>query len=236
MNIILLEPGDWIDPNTVRLNDYRHRHMTEVLKVTLGQTLRVGLVNGDWGIGTVSQVEQDATRLTVELQEGQRLPRHPMKVILALPRPKMLRRVLRTCAEFGVGELHLIHSYRVEKSFWQTPLLDDERITEALRAGMERSGDPIMPKVYKHKRFKPFMEDTLPVIAGSGHIYCLHPGKSQPLTERPAGNAAVLLGPEGGFIPYEVQLAQAQGAVLRTLGDRILSVDTAVNAALAQTL
>lgn len=236
MNIILLEPGDWIDPNTVRLNDYRHRHMTEVLKVTPGQTLRVGLVNGDCGTGMVSQVEQDATQLTVALEENQQLPRHPLTVILALPRPKMLRRVLRTCAEFGVGELHLIHSYRVEKSFWQSPLLQDARIAEALRAGMERSGDPIMPKVVQHKRFKPFIEDALPVIAGSDPIYCLHPGNTQPLADRPAGHATVLLGPEGGFIPFEVQLAQAQGAVLRTLGERILSVDTAVNAALAQTL
>lgn len=234
MNILLLEPADWIDEQTVRLDDYRHRHITDVLKADLGQTLRVGMINGDRGLGTVTALDNNATLLTVDLVEGQRLPRHPLKLVLALPRPKMLRRILRTCAEFGVGELHLIHSYRVEKSFWQTPLLADDRIEAALRAGMERSGDPIMPKVLKHKRFKPFMEDQLPRIASSEPIYCLHPGESGPLSAIPASGATVLIGPEGGFIPYEIELAQTLGASMRTLGERILSVDTAVNTALAQ--
>lgn len=236
MNIILLEPRDFIAAQTVRLDDHRHQHIIGVLKATAGQSLRVGLINGDCGTGTIAQIERDATLLTVELTEGMRLPRHPITLVLALPRPKMLRRVLRTCAEFGVGELHLIHSFRVEKSFWQTPLLAADRVNAALRAGMERSGDPIMPSVVTHERFKPFMEDQLPIIAGSEPIYCLHPGDGEPLATKPAGRATVLIGPEGGFIPYEVQLAQAQGAQLRTLGERILSVDTAVNTALAQTL
>jgi hypothetical protein len=47
----------------------------------------------------------------------------PLTVVLALPRPKMLRRILRALAEVGVKELHLINSYRVEKSYWQSPLL-----------------------------------------------------------------------------------------------------------------
>ena len=43
-----------------------------------------------------------------------------------------------------------------------------------------------------------------------------------------------MLGPEGGFIPYEVELAQSMGAQTVRLSDRILSVDTAVTAALSQ--
>ena len=45
-----------------------------------------------------------------------------------------------------------------------------------------------------------------------------------------------MLGPEGGFVPFEVELAQAQGALPVHIGARILSVDTAVTAALSQTM
>jgi len=44
-----------------------------------------------------------------------------------------------------------------------------------------------------------------------------------------------MLGPEGGFVPFEVELAQSIGASTVHLGQRILSVDTAVTAALART-
>ena len=45
-----------------------------------------------------------------------------------------------------------------------------------------------------------------------------------------------MLGPEGGFVPFEVELAQVQGAHPVHLGARILSVDTAVPAALSLTM
>ena len=46
----------------------------------------------------------------------------------------------------------------------------------------------------------------------------------------------IMLGPEGGFVPFEVELAQTQGAQPVHLGTRILSVDTAVSAALGLTM
>ena len=45
-----------------------------------------------------------------------------------------------------------------------------------------------------------------------------------------------MLGPEGGFVPFEVDLAQSVGALPVNLGARTLSVDTAVAAALSQSL
>ena len=40
----------------------------------------------------------------------------------------------------------------------------------------------------------------------------------------------------GGFVPFEIELACAMGAQRAHLGERILSVDTAVPSALAQGL
>ena len=164
------------------------------------------------------------------------LHRHPTQLVLALPRPKMLRRVFRSVAEFGVAELHLIHSYRVEKSYWQTPHLNEDKVEMALTQGLERSGDTVLPRVIQHKRFKPFMEDVLPAISAETTLLIAHPGNSARFaadTQRPT---TLLIGPEGGFIDFEVDFAEALGAQKVSLGTRILSVDTAVCAALSREL
>ena len=232
MNIILLAPDDWLDDDTVCLDDRRHEHIRGVLKAEIGDALRVGLVNGLRGSGTVVKLSDEHTHLQVELVESP-LPRHPCDLILALPRPKMLRRVFRTAAEMGVAHLYLINSARVEKSYWQSPLLQPDRIKAALTAGLERAGDTVLPQVHLHPRFKPFIEDQLPGLIGSQGCWIAHPGASEPLANQ-SEEGLILLGPEGGFVPYEVELAQSMGAQPVRLSDRILSVDTAVTAALSQ--
>ena len=164
MNIVLLRENDWTDGNIVILADYRAYHLINVIKVEINQTLRVGLINGNRGSAIVKQLGENMVELEVTLSEAP-LPRHPIHLVLALPRPKMLRRVFRSVAEFGVAELHLIHSYRVEKSYWQSPFLDEDKIEMALIQGLERAGDTVLPRVYQHKRFKPFVEDVLPDVS-----------------------------------------------------------------------
>ena len=232
MNIILLAPDDWLDDDTVCLDDRRHEHIRGVLKAEIGDALRVGLVNGLRGSGTVVKLSDEHTHLQVELVESP-LPRHPCDLILALPRPKMLRRVFRTAAEMGVAHLYLINSARVEKSYWQSPLLQPDRIKAALTAGLERAGDTVLPQVHLHPRFKPFIEDQLPGLIGSQGCWIAHPGASEALANQ-SEEGLILLGPEGGFVPYEVELAQSMGAQPVRLSDRVLSVDTAVTAALSQ--
>lgn len=234
MNIILLEKTDWSDSDHVVLRDHRLGHLRGVLKAELGATLKVGLVNGDVGTGQVVRINDSEACLCVRLDQAPP-PRHPSDLVLALPRPKMLRRVFRTVAEMGVSALHLIHSARVEKSYWQSPLLQAERVDAALRAGLERSGDTHLPTVHMHSRFRPFVEDQLPQLIRDRDCWIAHPGAADSLAHQPGGGI-IMLGPEGGFVPFEVELAQVQGAHPVHLGPRIFSVDTAVPAALSLTM
>jgi len=232
MNIILLAPEDWLDENTVCLDDRRHEHIRGILKAEVGNALRVGLLGGLRGSGTVIKLSDEHTHLEVDLVDPPP-SRHRCDLILALPRPKMLRRVFRTAAEMGVAHLYLINSARVEKSYWQSPLLQPDRIKVALTAGLERAGDTVLPQVHLHPRFKPFVEDQLPGLIGSSGCWIAHPGAPEALATQ-SREGLIMLGPEGGFVPYEVELAQSMGARPVRLSDRILSVDTAVTAALSQ--
>ena len=83
---------------------------------------------------------------------------------MAMPRPKMLRRSLQTIATMGVKQLYLINSYRVEKSFWQSPFLKAESVLEDFILGLEQARDTRLPTLHVRKRFKPFVEDELPQI------------------------------------------------------------------------
>ena len=235
MNIVLLRQTDWIADAIAEVRDHRAVHIREVLRAQVGDSLRVGLLGGHCGQGVIEALDPSGVRLHVQLSEPPP-PRHRFDIVLALPRPKMLRRILRQCAEFGIADLHLIHSARVEKSYWQSPLLQPARVEEALLAGLERSRDTIAPRVHQHRRFRPFIEDQLPGLCTGRPCWLADRGAPTSLAEAPPVPAVVMIGPEGGFVPFEVQLAEAVIARRVGLGERILSVDTALTTVLAQAL
>lgn len=233
MNIILLSSGDhWLAEDVVRLVGRRADHIRQQLKALVGQSVRVGLMGGPQGTAVITALDADAVVLSVALDQPPP-PRHRFDVVLALPRPKMLRRIFRTAAEFGVGQLHLINSARVEKSFWQTPLLKPAKVAEALQAGMERARDTIAPQVHLHQRFRPFVEDELSELCAGRPCWITDQGAPLALASAPGGHAVVMVGPEGGFVPFEIELACSAVAQRVHLGERTLSVDTALTAALA---
>ena len=238
MNIILLQTQDFLNNSNIAIiRDYRFTHIFKVLNPSIGQSLKVGLLGGDCGYGIVESIDSQVIKLKVFLNESAP-PRHQFDIVLALPRPKMLRKILRTIAEYGVKNLHLINSARVEKSYWQSPLLQPEKIHDALMAGMERSKDTLMTNVYLHKRFRPFVEDQLSHLCAARNCWItdMKADKSAIELDIASTPAVVLIGPEGGFVPFEVELATSKIARSIHLGTRVLSVDTAVTTVLAQAL
>jgi RsmE family RNA methyltransferase len=234
MNLLLLRQSDWIDADRVLVRDQRAGHIRTVLRARVGDSLRVGLLGGLCGQGWIEALEPDGVQLRVALTDPPP-SRHRFDLVLALPRPKMLRRILRQCAEFGVPDLHLLHSARVEKSYWQSPLLQPAALEEALLAGLERSRDTIAPRVHLHRRFRPFVEDQLRGLCAGRPCWLAHMDAPMTLAQASPGPAVVMIGPEGGFVPFEIQLAEALGARRVGLGPRTLSVDTALVTVLAQT-
>ena len=233
MNIIILRENDvWLNESFVEIGGSRAQHICFHLKSSVGDCLRVGLLGGRQGIGTIEFIDGSVVRLKVDLTISP-LSRHPFDIILGLPRPKMLRRIFRTCAEFGVKNIHLINSARVEKSYWQSPLLNSQKIEEALLPGLERSRDTIAPQVQLHKRFRPFVEDSLALLCAGRHCLIADAEASVALSEYASSPAMVMIGPEGGFVPFELQLVQTVLARPVHLGQRILSVDTALASVLA---
>ncbi len=206
----------------------RCHHIIAVLKAVPGDRIRLGAIDGQLGHGTLETLSPDAITLTgITLDQPPPEPL-PLTLLLSLPRPKMLKRLFQCCASLGVKRIYLINSYRVEKSYWQTPWLSPESIREQLLLGLEQSGDTRMPEVVLARRFKPFVEDELPAISANTERLVAHPYHAIPCPAQWQKPTTLALGPEGGFIPYEVELLQQQGFTPVHLGSRILRVETAV--------
>ena len=233
MNLLLLDTADFIADDRVLLRDRRLTHLQQVHRAEAGEQLRVGRVGGNMGSGQLLRLDAHEAELQVSFDQPPPA-KLPVTLLLALPRPKMLRRVLQTVAAMGVPRLVLLNSYRVEKSFWQTPFLEPAAIHEQLILGLEQARDTVLPKVMIEKRFKPFVEDRLPQLAADTLGLVGHPGDFPHCPRAVTQPVTLAIGPEGGWIPYEVDKLAAAGLRPVQLGERILRVETAVSALLAR--
>nr|WP_272885214.1 16S rRNA (uracil(1498)-N(3))-methyltransferase [Stutzerimonas kunmingensis] len=231
--MLLLDTADFVADNRVLLRDRRLTHLQQVHRAEAGEQLRVGRVGGNMGSGQLLRLDAHEAELQVSFDQPPPA-KLPVTLLLALPRPKMLRRVLQTVAAMGVPRLVLLNSYRVEKSFWQTPFLEPAAIHEQLILGLEQARDTVLPEVIIEKRFKPFVEDRLPQLAADTLGLVGHPGDFPHCPRAVTQPVTLAIGPEGGWIPYEVDKLAAAGLRPVQLGERILRVETAVSALLAR--
>lgn len=230
MNRLILTPSDLFDDNQVVLTGRRAKHIRSVLKSQIGDRIRFGLLNGSVGIATLTEDNDVGLCLSLEYTNETPVPHIPCTLVLALPRPKVARRLIETICTLGVQELHLINSYKVDKSYWQSHYLEEENLQQQLLLGLEQSGSTQIPKVFQHQRFRPFAEDLFPELIRGKTALLAHPYSENECPadiERPS---VLVVGPEGGFNEFEVELLCAKGALAVSLGKRILRVETAVPA------
>jgi RsmE family RNA methyltransferase len=236
MNLILLFKDDFIgDADRARLEGRRLKHVLAVHRASVGDELRVGVLDDRIGIGKVTYLDGSLLELEVHL-DHMPPPKLPLTLILALPRPKVLRRVLRSVSSLGVKQIYLVNSFRIEKSFWQTPFLNEEAVNEQLVLGLEQARDTVLPVVLQRPLFKPFVEDELPGLVKGTLSLVAHPVSAEACPRNVGRPVTLAIGPEGGFIPYEIEKLVAAGFLPVHAGERIMSVETAVPALIARLL
>jgi RsmE family RNA methyltransferase len=226
MNLILISPQDFINENNVvRLAGRRHRHIWEVLKAKAGSELCVGLINEKMGIGRVISIDDKS--VTLEMGRTSNPPKAlPLTLILALPRPQVIKRVLQCASSLGVKKIILLNFFRVEKSLWQSSSLKEDAIHEQLILGLEQAKDTVLPEVILRKRFKAFADDELPGLIKGTLPLAAHPGAVDACPQGIKQPVTLLIGPEGGLIDDELQKLKGLGFRAVDLGSRILKVES----------
>jgi len=235
VNLLLLGDADVAPDGSVRVTGRRFEHVRRVLAPRAGDSLRVGRRGGLIGTARVlASTGEELTLAPPELTDPPP-PRAGIDLLLALPRPKTIRKVLPAAAALGVDRVVLLNAARVEKSYFDTRLLEPEALDALLTLGLEQARDTIAPQVLVRDRFRPFVEDECATLLGATSLRLVcHPPATDPVPVRGEGaRVALAIGPEGGWVPFELALLAARDFRPVTLGPRVLRVETAVPALIA---
>jgi len=240
MNLILIFPEETDSTGRIRLTDQRAVHIHKVLRAEPGKTLRIGLLNGPFGQGTVEEVSAGSVTLTCDW-EKEMPPQPSIDLLLAMPRPKVLKRLWAQFAALGVGRIILTNAEKVERFYFDTHVIEPDFYTARLIEGLQQARDTRLPEVTVVKQLKPFLENELDeLFPRIGKRILADPSGERSLfqtletdcvgAQRFAAQGRRILigiGPEGGWIPYELEMFQAHGFEVFGMGPRILRTDTA---------
>lgn len=234
MNLVLVEPAEVAPDGTCTVRDRRAVHIRGVIGAAAGDSLRVGVVGGPHGRAEVVADDGDAITLRLALTEPAP-PALPIELVLAIPRPKVLSRVIETAAAFGVARIELTNAWRVDKSYLDSPRLAPDALALAARLGAEQGATTHLPAIAVHRRLMGLLDARWPAPGAPTRLIA-HPG-APPIEAAVHGGPVILaIGPEGGWIAREVDTFVARGFTPVSLGAPILRVEAAVAAALGQLL
>jgi RsmE family RNA methyltransferase len=236
VNLIVLEPGEVGGAGDVSLSDARADHLLQVLKVLPGDHVRIGVLDGPRGVGHVDSIADGAVHLRATFDTA--IPPRPrVDLLLALPRPKVMRRLWAQIAALGVGRIILTNAERVERNYFDAHVLTPSVYRPLLIEGLQQARDTRLPRVSTHRRFKVLLEDELDSLFERGLRLFATPSAANPVTalvaESVEPRTLLAVGPEGGWNAFETDLLEAHGFQPVGMGPRTLRTDTACVALLA---
>jgi len=227
MNRILFEPEEMSADGTVLLSGARAGHILRVLGASVGSRIKTGVINGPLGVSDVVEVRDD--RVLLKPEHASPSPDPWFDLLLAVPRPKVLKRLWPQLAALGVGRVVLLNAYKVEKCYFSSQWTESAGFRPLLVEGLTQAGLTRLPEVLVRPRFKPFVEDELDALFPDSLRLLAHPGPRTPLPAAGGERSRPLLavGPEGGWTDYELRMLREHGFRMFSLGERILRSDTA---------
>jgi len=235
----------FIDPaalteTTALLTDEEARHIITVLRLGVGAEIRLFDGSGRTYAARISKVTKSRVEATVlSINEGAPGDKAALHLGLGLLKGKKMDFIIQKATELGVVGLHPFISEfcaagHVAADREARRLARWEKI---IREACKQCNRPLPPTLYPVVEFEPLVKETAGVDYGRKLIFWeqetgqgLQGMITQP--EEPL-KVMVLIGPEGGFSPKEVEMAQGVGFELATLGKRILRAETAALAAIA---
>lgn len=236
MNRILFE-SDEIQDGIARFGGERAAHILTVLHGEVGQVLKTGEVNGLIGTSEILSIEREGHfQISVRCEHNQKSLTPWVDLILAPPRPRVMKRLLPQLATLGVGRIFLVGAKKVEKDFWGATLLKEENYRPLFVDGLMQAGTSILPILETRRNFRKFVKEELDELFPQTTRIVAHPYGVEEREKKAlkAGGLLLAIGPEGGWTDEEVELLEAHHFLRTSLGSRILRTDTATIALLAQ--
>ena len=249
MNRILFE-SDEIRDGVATFGGERAEHVMNILHGEVGQVLKTGEIDGPIGTSVITDISTPSSlfplpsslSITVACSHTERSLQPWIDLVLAPPRPRVMKRLLPQLATMGVARIFLVGAKKVEKDFWGATLLKPENYRPLLIDGLMQAGTSILPTLETRRNFRKFVKEELDTLFPNSSRIIAHPYGDLAISKfetttvdldlRPRPLLAI--GPEGGWTDEEVALLEEHGFARYSLGSRILRTDTATIALLAQ--
>lgn len=229
MNCLIVRPQEFVGPGAAVLRGERADHVLDLHRLQKGLTVKAAELGGRRGTATVEEVLPGEVRLMLTLNQ-EPLPRAPVDWIVGISRPPTMKKIAQVAATLGIGDVHLIRTSKTEKSYLQSPVFDAGVLELEAEKGLEQSGDSVLPRFSVHRFFRPFIEETLPLILRE------KPAARKILADTRAGDARLsqvreyaflAIGPEAGWDERETLQFRTLGFDVISLGARHMRVETA---------
>lgn len=223
---ISLEPGA-----EVELDDRAAHRLGRVLRLRPGDA--VVLFNGDGRdyAATVASVTKGGLRARVESAEAAD-NESSLHLTLAqgIARGDRMDYALQKAVELGVSAVQPLFCRRTEVRLAGTRL--EKRVGHwrgVITSACEQSGRAVLPRLHEPAALDAWLADP-----PDGQRLVLRPeGATGPAGLEHADRVCLLIGPEGGLAPEEIERARSAGFTPVRLGPRVLRTETAGPAALA---
>jgi 16S rRNA (uracil1498-N3)-methyltransferase len=203
--------------------------LTRVLRVEAGQRFEIS-DNGAVYLAEIAEARGD--RVVFRVKAPIESPAPPVVVTLcaALIKFDRFEWIIEKATELGVERILPVATTRTEKGLFEASRKRSERWERIARESSQQSRRARLPEILPAVRF----EASLTTEAGA-RVFLEEetaPPLLSVLPER-LESAALLLGPEGGWIDRERELAREAGWAAASLGPAVLRAETAAVAALA---
>ena len=152
----------------LRQSDERFEHLRQVLKKTnKGDEFKATILNERLATGRILSYDEDERSVLIEIlstkeEEAKEEKMVTVSLILAMPRPKVLRRLLSVFAQFGVENVHMFSAEKTERCYFQSEVLTEDVLVREFTRGVEQNAlDFKFPNASKCRNLNAVLEALL---------------------------------------------------------------------------
>ena len=217
--------------NCYIITDADYNHIKNVLRMAEGEKLLVS-VGGKSDLCEIERFEPDAVTVKI-LAENYNDTELKTKIYLfqGLPKSDKMELIIQKSVELGVsGIIPVEMSRSVVKLDGKKKVSKQSRWQSIAESAAKQSKRNTIPKVFDVVNYK----QSLDMASEFDMIIVPYECKEGMVATKNAINqlkscksVGILIGPEGGFEPKEIELAERNGGKIISLGKRILRTETA---------
>ncbi|QDT91426.1 RsmE family RNA methyltransferase [Gimesia algae] len=214
------------DADTLLLEGSEAHHLLHVLRMRTGDTVLVFNGRGAEAEGVISKTSRKTVEIQVTLRHAAPTSSQvPLILATAVPKGDRFRWLVEKAAELGVTKLVPLLTERSSVDPGDNRL---KKLQQTIVSAAKQSGQIQLMELAEVQKWDTFLSEInqtecrLLIADPAGCGIDLFK-----LSEKPESPVVILIGPEGGFTPDELQSAQEKGAKSVRLSEGILRIETA---------